>query len=234
MTIITIQAADGGSFSAYLALPARTPAPCVVAIQEIFGVNAEMRAKCDELAAQGYIAICPDLFWRLEPGVELTDQSKAEWDRAFDLMNRFDIDQGVRDLDAAAQFVKGYQGSNGHVGCVGYCLGGRLAFLMACRTGVECSVSYYGVGLEGLVDEAAKIRRPLMLHVAELDKFSPPEAQAKLKAGLKGNRFVTLHSYPGVDHAFARNGGEHYDAGAADIANSRTRDFLRANLGPAR
>lgn len=221
---------DGGQFEAYVAMPAILPAPAVIVIQEIFGVNAEMREKCDELAQAGYIAVCPDLFWRLEPGVQLTDKTQAEWDKAIALMNRFDVDQGIDDLRAVVHVYKGHAECTGMVGVTGYCLGGKLAYLMAARTGVDCAVSYYGVGLDALLGEAAHIKKPLLMHIAALDKFVPPSAQQKITAGLHDHPQVSLHVYPGVDHAFARGHGQHYDAQAAQLANQRTAEFLQQHL----
>jgi len=219
MSEIKIPAKDGGSFMAYCAMPDKTPAPAIIVIQEIFGVNAEMRAKCDALAKEGFIAVCPDIFWRMEPGVQLTDKTEEEWAKAFDFFNRFDVDQGIEDLRAALHTMKGHADVSGHVGCVGYCLGGKLAYLMAA-----------GVGLDALLDEAASIQNPLMLHIAEKDEFVPVEAQQKIKDGLKDNAHVSIHSYAGMDHAFARGQGQHYDEAAAQLADARTLDFLKGNL----
>lgn len=225
-----IPAKDGGSFSAYVAMPATLPAPAIIMIQEIFGVNAEMRRKCDEMAAKGYIAVAPDLFWRLEPGVQLTDKSPEEWAKAFDLMNRFDIDKGIEDLRATAHTFKGHAQSTGRVGCVGYCLGGKLAFLMATRSNIDVSVSYYGVGLDTLLGETDGIKKPLLCHIAEEDKFVPKDAQNKIKDALHPNPLVSVYSYAGVNHAFARGNGEHYDEAAATLANQRTDEFLEQAL----
>lgn len=230
MTMMTIPARDGGSFSAYVAMPAQLPAPALIVIQEIFGVNAVMRETCDRLAQQGFIAVCPDLFWRIEPGIQLTDRSEAEWARAFALFNAFDVDQGLEDLRATEHAFKGHAQSTGKVGCIGYCLGGKLAYMMAARTNIDCSVSYYGVGLDAMLGEAVNIKRPLLMHVAEEDKFVSKDAQRKIVAGLKGNPHVALHLYPGVNHAFARIDGEHFDRDAADLADKRTADFLQQNL----
>ena len=225
---ITTQA---GAFSAYVARPEAAKAPAVVVIQEIFGVNRVMREVCERLAGAGYVAVCPDLFWRLEPDVDITDQSQAEWDKAFDLMTRFDVDQGVEDIRAAIDQIRGSDGCNGKVGAVGYCLGGRLAFLTATRTDSDASVGYYGVGIEAYLGEAEKLAHPLMLHIAEEDGFVPKEAQALILGALKDHPQVTLHTYPGCDHAFARPGGAHYDAKAAAEADGRTLAFFRQNLG---
>lgn len=230
MPEVTIKAADGGSFSAYLAAPASGTGPAVVVAQEIFGVNDVMRRICDGLAAQGYFAICPDLFWRQEPGIQITDRTKEEWNRAFELLQGLDIDKAVDDLKATLAFIRGHQGCTGKAGAIGYCLGGKLAYLMATRSDADCSAGYYGVGIQDMLGEARGITRPLLLHIAEKDRFVPPEAQAEIKKALGGNPLVTLHSYPGVDHAFAREGGEHYDASAARLANDRTADFLRQHL----
>lgn len=229
MTMVTI-AAQGGSFAAYVAYPAKKPAAAIIVIQEIFGVNADMRAKCDDFAKKGYIAICPDLFWRQEPGVDLTDKTKPEWDKAFALYNGFDVDAGVDDLAATLAFARAMPECTGKVGCVGYCLGGKLAYLMAARSDVNASVGYYGVGLDALLDESANIKNPLLLYVAELDKFSTPEARDAVTAAFAENKTVSVHVYKGVDHAFARTGGEHFDAHAATLANGRTDVFFVENL----
>ena len=231
MADITIQAEDGGSFLAYLASPATGAGAGVLVIQEIFGINNVMRDICDGLAEQGYLALCPDLFWRQEPGIQLTDQSEQEWARAFELYQGFDEAKGVDDLVASLAALRTVDGCNGKVGTIGYCLGGKLAYLMATRSDADCNVGYYGVAIEAALDEAQRIAKPLMLHVAEEDQFCPKDAQAKIKGVLDGNPHVALHSYPGMDHAFARIGGQHYDKGAADMANQRSRDFFASQLG---
>ena len=155
------------------------PAPAVVVIQEIFGVNHVVRDVADELAAQGYLAIAPDLFWRIEPGIDITDQTEAEWKKGLRAVStRFDVDKGVEDIAATIDAVRADPRCDGKVGAVGYCLGGRLAFLTATRTDVDACVSYYGVGIESLLGEADQLTRPLLLHIAEEDGFVPKEAQA--------------------------------------------------------
>jgi len=232
MTDISIPAGDGGSFSAYVAKPAGGgPAPGLVVIQEIFGVNQVMRDLCDGFAAQGWLAVCPDLFWRQEPGVQITDKTQEEWNRAFALMNGMDQDKAVDDLKATLAWLRQNPDCTGKAGSVGYCLGGRLAFMMAARSDSDANVSYYGVGLDGLTGEAASITKPLLMHIAEKDQFVPAEAREKILAAVKGNPNVTAHVYPGVDHAFARAGGAHFDAEAAELANGRTAAFFKQHLG---
>lgn len=229
---VTIKATDGsGSFSAYVAKPASGSGPAVVAIQEIFGVNAGMRQICDDLAANGYIAICPDLFWRQEPGVDITDKTQAEWDKAFELYQAFDVDKGVEDIQATINFVRKMEGSSGEVGSVGYCLGGLLAYLTATRTDADANVSFYGVGIDTKLEEASKISKPLLCHIAEEDGFVDKDAQARIHKGLDEHPMVTLHDYAGVDHAFARPDGVNWNGPAANLANERTSAFFAANLG---
>ena len=226
----TISTPDG-SFSAYLARPAQTPAAAVVVIQEIFGVNQVMREITDGLAAQGYLAACPDLFWRIEPGIELTDQSDAEWQRAFGLYNAFDVDNGVRDIAATIDTIRKDPACTGKVGAVGFCLGGLLAYLTASRTDVDASVAYYGVGIDSRLEEAKGLEQPLLAHIAEEDGFVPKAAQEAIICALKDNPLVEIHTYPGCDHGFARRGGQHYDAAATANAGERTLAFFKRTLG---
>ena len=213
----------------YLATPASGSGPGIVVIQEIFGVTAGMRKLADDLAAQGYVALVPDLFWRLEPGVELNDHIDAEFKQALGLMNRFDIAPGVEDIQASIDTLRAMPGVK-KVGAVGYCLGGLLAYLTAARTDADASVSYYGVNIPAFLGEAGNIKKPLMLHIAAEDGFVPKPMQKQMIAGLKDNPNVTLHRYDGVDHAFARPGGKNFNQAAADLANARTAAFFKAHL----
>jgi carboxymethylenebutenolidase len=224
----TIKTTDG-EFDSYVATPdGQGPWPAVVAIQEIFGINAVMREVCDRLADLGFLAVCPDLFWRLEPAIELTDQTKEEWDRALAYLNRFDFDKGMADIQFAIHQIRARTDCTGKVGAVGYCLGGHLAFLTATRTTADAAVGYYGINLQSRLDETPKC--PLMLHIAEADAYTPPEARDQVIAAMKDHPLVSLHLYPGRDHAFARPGGEHYNEADAHLANQRTADFLGDKL----
>jgi carboxymethylenebutenolidase len=220
-----------GQFSAYLTKPASGRGPGVLVIQEIFGVNNVMRDICDGYAAQGYVALCPDLFWRQEPGVDITDQTQEEWNKAFALYKGFDEAKGVEDLRAALAYLRQVPGCNGKAGVTGYCLGGKLTYLMACRSDCDAASAYYGVGIDAALDEAKKIARPTILHIAEQDGFVPVEAQNKIKAALQGHKQVTIYSYPKVDHGFCRTGGKHFDAAACKAANGRTMELFKRNLG---
>jgi carboxymethylenebutenolidase len=223
-------ATPDGNFSAYLATPAAGRGPGIVVIQEIFGVNGFVRQVADAYAARGCFALAPDLFWRIEPNVQLTDKTDEEWKRAFDLMGKFNVDLGIKDIQATISRLRQEPGVNGKVGAVGYCLGGLLAYLTATRTDCDASVGYYGVNIQTMLAEAANIKKPLMLHIAEKDEYVQPPARKQIVDGLKDNPHVTIHSYPGMDHAFARVGGAHYDQASAELANGRTATFFRQHL----
>jgi carboxymethylenebutenolidase len=232
MSWITIKATDGtGTFGAYLVEPKHKPAGAVVLIQEIFGINASMRDTADQFAELGFLVLAPDLFWRQEAGVQLTDKSKEEWDRAFKLMHGFNQDKGVEDLKAALAEARKLPGGNGRAGTVGYCLGGRLAFMMAEHSDADVNVSYYGVGLDSLLPGIGAISKPLIVHIADNDAYFPAEARAEVVTKTKANPHVKTYTYPGADHAFARIGGIHWDARSAWMANGRSVEALVAALG---
>ena len=224
--MVTIKAFDGGEFSAYLALPASGFGPGIVVMQEIFGVNQYMRDVCDWYGAHGFVAVCPDLFWRQEPGVDMTDRSEAEWQKAFQLYQGLDEAKAVEDSAAAMEFLRNHPACTSRVGGVGFCLGGNLAWLLSVRFKPDCAVGYYGVGIQKSLDEAGNLSSPLMLHVAGKDQYCPPEAQQEIHATLDHNPLATIHDYPEQDHAFGRPGGQHYDKASAEIANLRTLEFF--------
>jgi carboxymethylenebutenolidase len=223
----TIKSFDGDEFDGYLALPASGYGPGIVVLQEIFGVNDYVRSVADWFAAHGFVALAPDLFWRLERGVQLTG---ADWDKAIDFYQRVDEEKAVEDAAAALDALRQHPACSGRVGAVGFCMGGNLAYLLSTRFKPDCAVGYYGVSIEKSLDEAGKLTSPLLLHIAGRDKFCPPEAQAEIHKVFGGNPLVTLHVYPDRDHAFGRTGGEHYHAADAELANLRSLEFFVAHL----
>ena len=229
VSIPTLDKAD--RFSGYLARPDREATTAILVIQEIFGVNAGIRQKCDNFAAQGYLAIAPDLFWRLERGVELDPDVQEEFDRGLELMGKFDQDLGIRDIQATIDFLRDEIGAE-KVGCVGYCLGGRLAYMTAARTNIDATVGYYAVGIDELLHEKEAISNPLMLHIAGDDGFVDDETQKKMHEGLDDHPRTTLFDYPGMNHGFATESGSRRNEENAALAEGRTAAFFTEHLGP--
>ena len=227
---ITIEGRDG-AFGAYIARPKASPAPAVVVLQELFGVNADIRKTCDELAEQGFIAVAPDLFWRQEPGVGLSVTSEPDWQYGLRLYQAYDRDAGARDVKDTVNAVRNLPECNGRVAVLGYCLGALMVFLTAVRChGVDAAVAYHGGDTEKYLGEINGLHAPMLMHLAEEDKFISKAAQAEIKAALAKKPNTTVYSYPGQHHAFARHNGAHYNAAAAALANGRTSEFLHQQL----
>jgi len=228
--MIKIKAFDDGEFDGYLALPASGYGPGIVVLQEIFGINQYLRDVADWYAAHGFVALVPDLFWRIQPNIELSDKGD-DWKRAIELYQQIDETKAVEDSAATFELLRKHTSCSGRVGVVGFCMGGNLAYLLSVRHKLDAAVGYYGVSIEKSLAEAKNLSSPLMLHIAGLDKFCPPEAQAQIHAALDSK--AKIHDYTHADHAFARTGGEHYDAAAAELANLRTLKFFVNHLAGA-
>jgi carboxymethylenebutenolidase len=222
-----------GAFGAYISRPQTLPAPAVVVLQELFGVNADIRKTCDELAEQGFLAVAPDLFWRQEPGVDLSNvTSDVDWQHGLRLCAGYDRDAGAKDVKETVDAVRRLPECNGKVAVLGYCLGALMVFLTAVRChGVEAAVAYHGGDTEKYLGEVDGLNAPLLMHLAEEDEFISKGAQAAIKAALARKQNATVYSYPGQNHAFSRHGGAHYNAEAAALAHERTYAFLHRQLG---
>jgi carboxymethylenebutenolidase len=226
---ITIEGGDG-AFGAYVGRPKALPAPAVVVLQELFGVNADIRKTCDELAEQGFVAIAPDLFWRQEPRVDLNVTSEADWQHVLRLYQVYDRDAGVRDIHDTLEAVGKLPECKGKIAVQGYCLGALMTFLTAVRCRVDAAVAYHGADTEKYLGEVNNLSAPLLMHLGEEDEFISKPAQAEIKAALAGKPNATVYSYPGQRHAFSRHNGAHYNAAAANLANGRTSEFLQQHL----
>jgi carboxymethylenebutenolidase len=219
-----------GKMGAYIAYPDKTPAGAIIAIMEIWGVNDTMRAHAHEFAEAGFVCLVPDLFWRQEPGVELSDRNPAHVEKAFDLYYNFDYDLGVQDMEDTRAYLKTLSAVKDKVGAVGYCLGGKLCYLMCCRTEIDCAVAYYGTYIEHNIREVGNLHRPFVLHMAMKDRWVQKEVNDLLERKLSPNPLVEIHKYPGADHAFARHGGLTYSKPEADRALTLTVDFFHKYL----
>jgi carboxymethylenebutenolidase len=221
---------QGGTVDIYLARPAGVVIGTVVVLHEIFGVNADIRTTCDELSADGFLAVAPDMFWRQEPGVNLSAWSEAEWKKGLGLYAAYDRDLGTRDILQIIQEVRKIAGSTGRVAVMGFCLGGLMTYLAGARGAVDAAVAYHGGDTENYLEEADSISAPMLMHLAEEDEFISKDAQERIHAALNHKINIQIYSYPDCNHAFARHTGAHYDATAAALAHNRTRDFLTVSL----
>lgn len=219
-----------GVMGGYLAVPDGPPKGAIVAIMEIWGVNDTMRAHAHEFAEAGFVCFVPDLFWRQEPGVELSDRNPEDVKKAFDLYYDFDYDLGVRDMEDTVKHIASLPECNGKVGAVGYCLGGKLCYLLCCRTEIDCAVAYYGTYIEHNIREVGNLHRPFMLHMAMKDRWVQAEVNELLERRLSPNPLVEIHQYPGADHAFARHGGRTYSQPEADRALALSVAFFKRHL----
>ena len=222
---------SGGEVPAYLTRAVTDqPRPGIILLQEIFGVNANMRLTADTFATFGYDVIVPDLFWRQEPGLDLDPASAEDREKATGLMKGLDLGLAVADALDAAAYLKKLPGASGKVGAIGYCLGGKIAYLLATTNGIGAAISYYGVAIHASLDRAEALNVPLLLHIAIEDHLCPPEAQKAIRDALDTRQNIVIADYPDVGHAFARKGGASFDASAAERADAMTAEFLRSHL----
>jgi carboxymethylenebutenolidase len=216
--------------SAYLVIPEGKPKGAIIAIMEIWGVNETMRTHAKEFSDAGYICIVPDLFWRQEPNVELSDKKSEDIKKAFDLYYDFDYDLAVNDMKDTEKYLKNLSDYDGKVGAVGYCLGGKLCYLMCCRTNIDCAIAYYGTYIEHHIKEVTNLHRPFLLHMAMKDRWVQKEVNDLLERKLNKNPLVTICKYPDADHAFARHGGLTYKKSEADEALKISLKFFEKHL----
>ena len=213
-----------------MARPAVPISPAIVVLHKVFGVNADLRSTCDELAAAGFIAICPELFWRQGSRVDLSVRDPSDWEKGLALYRAFDLDAGVRDVEATVIAARTLPQATGRVGVMGFCLGGLLTFLTAARTRVDSAVAFHGARTEEFLGEVADIDAPLQMHLAGEDEFMTKEAQRSIAASLASNPRCELYNYPGCHHAFSRHGGMHFNVDAARQSRIRTLEFLNRSL----
>jgi carboxymethylenebutenolidase len=228
---VSITAADGGTFNAYLTLPESGAGPGLLLLQEIFGINRHIRDLAGLYAAEGYVTIAPDLFWRIQPGVDL-GFSDTDFKKVFELCERFDADQAIKDVADTIKSLRTMPGCNGKIAAIGFCLGGFLAYLTAARCNVAAAVSYYGVGIEKRLNEASAVRCPMVMHFGSEDQFVPAAARESIASAFKGRDEIEIYTYEGADHGFNNSERPSYDRFASMVAHSRTIGLLRNTIGP--
>lgn len=228
---ITVQS-DAGPFQAYLSLPPagkQRGGPGIVLIQEIFGVNEHIRSVADQYAADGFVVLAPDVFWRMAPRVEL-GYSGDDMTRAMELRQKVDIEAAVRDIDATVQALRAELGAGGKVAAVGYCFGGLLAYLAAARGLVDAAVPYYGGGIQNSLSEAANINVPVQFHYGALDKHIPADAVDAVRQAMNGKAGSEIFVYADADHGFNCWARPSYHQRSAALAHGRALVFLAEAL----
>jgi carboxymethylenebutenolidase len=219
----------GDSFGGYLALPKSGKGPAIIIIQEIFGVNSHIRAVTEQYAQDGYVALAPDIFWRTQPRVELA-YAGADRDKGIEILQKTDVDLAVADIGTTAAALRAMPEVTGKVAAIGYCFGGRLAYLAAAQGTLDAAVAYYGGGIQTRLDEAAKIKVPMQFHYAELDSGIPLSAVGEVKERFAGRDDVEFHLYPNADHGFNCTDRASYHQHSAALAHGRTLTFLGERL----
>lgn len=230
---IDIKAQDGGRFKAYLSLPHHVEdavkGPGIVLIQEIFGVNSHIRAVADQYASDGYTVLAPDLFWRMQPMVDL-GYGEKDFAKGIEYMQKMDFAAAVQDLAASVSALRSLPECTGKVASLGYCMGGMLSYLCAANTGVDAAVCYYGAGIHTKLEEAAKIKCPLLFHFAGNDSYIPASAVAAVKQTFGGREGVRIEVYPGVDHGFNCWDRSAYNQQSSALAHGRSLSFLATTI----
>jgi carboxymethylenebutenolidase len=229
--MITIGAAGGDAFRAYFAVPQAGSGPGIVLLHTAFGLDRHTRAVADLYAEEGYVVMCPDLYWRIEPGLDL-GQNEADQKRMLALYQKFDRTAALANIDRTLSALRGRRECTGKIGVIGFCLGGGLAYCAAAQFGIDCAIAYYGVGIEAALDLAPRIACPMVLHFAENDDYVPAAAVARIRQAIAGRPDIQIHTYPGVGHGFNRPDGGDYDKPAAGIAHSRSIALLHRAIGP--
>ncbi|GAA2891437.1 dienelactone hydrolase family protein [Pseudonocardia halophobica] len=228
-----VPAPDGDEFDAYLALPEDGRGPGVLVFQEIFGINDNIRGICDRLAGEGYVALAPDMFWRLERRFERKDESALA--ECMGMVQRLDFAAAAGDIAAAFAHLRAMPESTGKVGAIGFCLGGTLTWLCATTArvdgaGIDAAVPYYGSGIQDMLDRADALECPALFHYGDRDPFIPQEQIEKVEAAVGGKPQVEVRHYD-AGHAFSNwDAPSMYDEKAAVEAWGHTTAFLARHL----
>lgn len=229
-TSVRIPAKDGGSFEGWLSAPASGRHPGIVVLAEIYNANHWVRGVCDRYAAQGYVVLAPDLYWRQTPQRYL-DYNPEDQQRGRALAAAMDLDLFVDDLAACANWLRQRPDCTGRVGTIGYCLGGNLVWVGLAGKAVDAGVAYYAVQMADHLHTAPAITAPIMMHFGSLDHRAPRDLYDRIEASLAGKPHASTFWYEGADHGFDRNGYPPFHPEASALAGRRTMEFLARHLG---
>ncbi|MHC8332965.1 dienelactone hydrolase family protein [Pseudomonas sp. LB3P25] len=225
---IEIDSTDG-KFDAYLAIPHTGKGPGIVLIQEIFGVNEHIRSVAEQYAADGYLVIVPDLFWRSGERIEL-GYDEAGWKRAVELMNATDVHKAQADIKLAIEALKAQPGLDGGIASIGFCFGGLLSYHTAANGLVNVAIAYYGGGIQNHLQRADEIKVPVLMHFGEQDSHISMDAVKTIAERFENNDHVDIQVYPGAEHGFNCSHRDSYNQPAAAEAHGNTLIFLSQNL----
>jgi carboxymethylenebutenolidase len=224
---------DGGQMPAFVAMPASGRGPGIVVLQEIFGITDYIKQRTRDLAALGYVAMAPQLYWRLGPDVELPENTQEGLQQAFGYMQRMDEAQAVDDAAAALEHLRRMSATAGRAGTLGFCLGGRLAYRLAVASDPDAIVSYYGSGIGQLLDSADQVRAPILFQFGEADQYLPLDESRRIGSTFGSRPDAEVHTHAGAGHAFDNPSPMFHHAEASRAAWPQTADFLRRYLPPS-
>ncbi len=227
-----IRAHDGGEFPGHLALPKSGSGPGMVVIQEIFGVNDYIKGACERLANLGYVALAPDLYWRLSPGIAIDEKDPGGLQRAFGLVGRLDFAKAADDATAALEHLRGLpEVTDGKAGILGFCLGGGVSYMVAALSDPVTCVSYYGSAVPNALGLAAQVRCPILFHFGGDDDYIPADKQQAVREAFAHHPETEFHVHEGAGHAFDNhNATAMHRERAAREAWAQTADFLKRTL----
>jgi carboxymethylenebutenolidase len=221
-----ILARDGErTFDGYTAAPASGRGTGILILSEMFGVNGPMRKLAASYAERGYSTLVPNVFWRSEPSVAL-DYEGPERETAWQRLRTFDFDVTAADIGMAVTALRGLPSCTGKVAAIGFCMGGRLAYLAAARAGVDAAISFYALGISHHLDEMAGIACPVQLHYGASDEHVPTAEIEAVGAAARANSKVEMLLYPGVGHSFFNEVRPTYDGAAAALAGQRMTQLI--------
>ncbi len=229
---ITLIAEDGHRLSAYRAAPKGTPRGGIVVIQEIFGVNDYIKGVCERLAKLGYVALAPDLYWRLEPGIAIDEKEPGGLQKAFDNVGKLDFAKAGDDAVAALEHLRALpEVAGGRAGIIGFCLGGGISYMVAALSDPVTCVSYYGSAVPNALELAGQVKGPILFHFGGADDYIPAEKQQAVREAFAQNQQAEFHVHEGAGHAFDNhNAAMFHHERAAREAWAQTVEFLKRTL----